>query len=245
MRALLVTAAVSLASLTSCAPRHDVFLAWTIDGFPAAQACAQLTDPKVRVVVESRDVLGGAVTEETATFACVDGTPVDNEAKAVISTGNVADIVIEILDGEAVYGASDSVAVNPGAGGHYPGHDAEEAIASDVQLERGRLRATLRVVGQTCGDAGADSFEVTLRRKSSPLGTEVVETGTVACPGDGDDAVFEYQPVEFGDRYDVIATTSIGAVEYATNDGGAGEGVEIENGLTDLVVDLDVVARPD
>lgn len=233
----------TLVPLASCAPRHDVFLAWTIGGFPAAQACSQLSAPTVRVQVESRDVVGGAVTGESSTLDCVDGTPSGAEAKASITTGNVADIVIEILDGDDVYGASDPIAINPGTG-NYAGSAAAEPIVADIELERGRLQATLRVVGRTCTDAGADSFEVTLRRKSSPLGTEQVAQETVACPAEGD-AIFRYQPVEFGDRYDVIATTTIDGADFATDDGGVGEGVEIENGLTDLVVDLDVVGRPE
>lgn len=78
MRSLAVAAlVVSLASLgaASCAPRHDIFLSWTIDGFPAAEAWEQLTEPKVRAQVESRELAGGIITEESTTLACADGTP--------------------------------------------------------------------------------------------------------------------------------------------------------------------------
>jgi hypothetical protein len=242
MRFLLVASLASLAA--SCAPRHDVFLTWTIDGFPAAQACHQLADPTVRIQIANQDVEGGELTEETVTTSCADGTPNGAEAKASAETGNIADLLIEVLDGGDVYGSADAFTVNPGAGGHYPGHEAAEAIAADIGLTRGRLRATLLVVGASCSDAGAGEFAVTLRRKSSPLGTEVVVEENVDCPADGD-AIFEHQPVELGDIYQVVATTTIGGADYTTEDGGSGAGVQIENGFTDLTVDLDVVGRPD
>lgn len=226
---------------TSCAPRHEVFVGWTIDGREAAQACAQLKEPNVRFQIANRDSPAGAATDETAAAECVDGT-----AGALIQAGNFADVVIEILDGDIVYGRSDPFTVSPGAGGDYQGKDIDSRVVSDVELERGRLQAKLRVVGEKCGDAGADSFSVTLSRKSSPLGTEVVgePDQAVSCPGGDADAVFEFQPVEFGSTYFVFATTTIGGEEFATDDAGTGEGVVPEDGLTDLTVDLDLVGRP-
>jgi hypothetical protein len=243
MRFVLVTSAVFASIVTSaaCAPRHDVFVGWTVDGLPAKDACGQLKDPSVRFQIASRDEANGPATPETATAACADGT-----GGAKIQTSNFADVVIEVLDGDVVYGRSDPFDVSPGLGGHYEGHDIEELIVANVELERGRLLATLRVVGQSCNDAGAESFLVTLTRKSSPLGTEVIgdPDQVVACPAEGD-AIFEAAPVEFGSTYFVSASTTINGEAYNTDDLGTGEGVLIENGLTDLTVDLDVVGRPD
>ncbi len=241
MRFVLVSLA-AFASITSasCAPRHDVFVGWTVDGRAAAQACGQLKDPSVRFQIESRDSANGPSTTETATAGCADGTE-----GAAIQTSNFADVVVEILDGDVVFGRSDSFDVSPGLGGHYEGHELEERIVADVALERGRLLATLTVVGESCADAGADEFLVTLSRKSSPLGTEtIVEDQAVGCPADGD-AVFEHSPVELGSTYFVSATTTIGGEAYSTEDLGTGEGVVIQNGLTDLTVDLDVDGRPE
>lgn len=245
MRFVLVTSSclAVLASFTtaSCAAEHDVFVGWTIDGLAAAQACNQLKDPSVRFQIENRDSSNGPGTSTTATAECADGTE-----GALIRTGNFADVVVEVLDGEVVYGSSDAFDVSPGLGGHYEGHEIEERVVADVELERGRLLATLRVVGESCQDAGAEQFFVTLTRKSSPLGTEVIgePDQVVACPAEGD-AIFEGAPVEVGSTYFVSATATIGAEEYSTDDQGSGEGVVIEDGLTDLTVDLDVVGRPE
>lgn len=246
---LLVVASIVLAA--SCAPRAPLFLSWTIDGFAAEQACQQLTDPTARVrsrvlgdgTVSSEATSDEATSDEVTRLACADGTPNGTEARASLTIAGAADIAVEILDGDVIYGASGTVSVDPDAA-RYPGQDAQEAISVDVRLERGRLRATLRVVGRSCAQVGADSFAVTLRRKGSPLGSEVVAEQTIACSSEGD-AIFSFQPVAIGDHYDLVATTSIGGVAYTTDDGGGGEGVKIAGGLTDLVVDLDIVGRPD
>jgi hypothetical protein len=242
MRFVLVSLA-AFASITSasCAARHDVFVGWTVNGVTAAQACGQLKDPSVRFQIESRDSANGPGTTEEATAECDQGN-----TGAAIETGNFADVVIELLDGEVVYGRSDSFDVSPGLGGHYAGHEIEERVVADVELERGRLLATLTVVGESCQDAGASEFQVTLSRKSSPLGTEIIgePNQVVACPADGD-AIFEAAPVEIGSTYFVAATTTVGGEEFSTEDLGTGEGVLIQNGLTDLTVDLDAVGRPE
>lgn len=241
MRFVLVSFA-AFASITtaSCAARHDVFVGWTVDGQPASQVCGQLKDPSVRFQIESRDSTNGPGTTETATAECGDGVE-----GAAIQTGNFADVVVEVLDGDVVYGRSDSFDVSPGLGGNYDGDAIEERIVADVALERGRLLATLTVVGESCSDAGASEFLVTLTRKASPLGAEIiVEDQTVACPADSD-AVFEAAPVEFGSTYFVSATATIGGEEYSTDDLGTGEGVVVQDALTDLSVDLDVVGRPE
>lgn len=241
MRFVLVSFAFASITTASCAPTYDVFVGWTVDGLPAAQACDQLKDPSVRFQIENRDSANGPGTSDTATAECADGTD-----GAKIQTGNFADIIVEILDGDLVYGRSEPFDVSPGLGGHYEGHDIEERVVADVELERGRLRATLTVVGESCQDAGAEEFLVTLSRKSSPLGTEIIgePNQAVACPAEGD-AIFEGAPVEIGSTYFVSATTTIGGEEYSTDDLGTGEGVLIEDGLTDLTVDLDVVGRPE
>lgn len=247
MRFVLVTSAVlvSIVTSASCAPRHDVFVGWTINGLPAAAedgdgACAQLKDSSVRFQIANRDQANGPATNETAVAECVDGTE-----GAAIQTGNFADVVVELLSGADVFGRSEAFDVSPGLGGEYPGSKIEDRVVADVELQKGRLLATLTVVGESCGDAGASEFLVTLRRKSSPLGTEVVgdPDQVVACPAEGD-AVFEFQPVDVGSTYLVSATTTIGGEQYSTDDAASGEGVLIQNGLTDLTVDLDVVGRP-
>lgn len=249
MRLVLVTSSFAmLASVTltatSCAPRHDVFVGWTVDGLPAAQACGQLRDPSVRFQIDNRDSSNGPSTTETATAGCTDGSGESAEG-TVIQTGNFADVVVELLSGDDVYGRSDAFEVSPGRGGNYAGSEVDERIVADVELERGRLKATFTVVGDSCQDAGASEFLVTLRRKSSPLGTEVIgdPDQVVACPAEGN-AVFEAQPVELGSTYFVSATTTVGDDAYSTDDEGTGEGVPVTRGLTDVTVDLDVVGRP-
>lgn len=236
-RIFLVASLLSVVAAVGCAPRYDVFTAWTVDGVPAADACQQLVEPGVRFRVQNREVQGGAVIEETFTAPCADG-------QARLETAALADIFVDLLDGETVVGGTGPLGVTAGAVEGYAGEDVEAPLVADLELERGRLHARLTVVGQRCGDAGVGDFTVSLRRNTGPLGREiVVDNVTVACGADGE-AFFEHAPVEVGSSYEVVATTTIGGVEYATSDEGAGEGAVIGGSVTDLVVDLDAVGRP-
>lgn len=237
MKPFLLVAPVVLLAAGGCAPRHDVFVGWTIGGLPAAQACLQLAEPRVRLQVDSRDVEGGDVVEQTVTAPCA-----DNPVR--LQTAAFADIFVDLLDGEAVYGGGGPLHVAPGGGDEYPGFDREAPLMADLALARGRLRARLTIVGQSCGDTAAAELTVSLRRNTGPLGREIVVDGVpVSCNADGE-AIFEHAPVEVGSLYEVSATTTIEGVEYATSDGGTGEGAVVSGGMTDLVVDLDVVGRP-
>jgi hypothetical protein len=234
MCSLLVASSIAVAA-AGCSPRYDVFVTWTVDGFTGEDACQQLQDPSVAFRLKNRDSSDATVVEETATAPCADG-------QAVVKAGALSEIVMELLEGDDVYGSARPFSVTPTEEGT-PGSAVELPVAVDLEIERGRLHSRLTVVGESCGDAGASEFSVTLSRETGPLGREIlVEDEAVGCE-DGE-AFFDYGPVEVGSRYEVFASTSIAGVEYTTSDSTAGEGAVIQGALTDLVVDLDVVGRP-
>jgi len=226
--------AASLLLSAGCAQRFDVGMSWSIAGAPAAESCSQFVDPSIQFTIENRETLGSDVVTETATAACVDGA-------AVIQTGPIARVFVDLVDEDVTYGSGTPVTLNA-SGNAYAGTDDE--LRSDITLDRGRLLATFTVVGSHCGGAGVSDFKATVRRNTGPLGQEVLlENSTVPCNADGK-AILEFKPVEIGSLYEVVAQTTLGGVEYATSDEDAGAGVVIEAAITDITVDLDVVARP-
>lgn len=233
-RSALLLSLFVLASL-GCAPRFDLFTAWTVQGVPAATACQAFAAPDLHLRVMNRDVAGGTVTEELTHVECADET-------AVLSVASFADIFVDLLDGETVYGTAGPYAVAPASANNgYVGDSEGSPLKVDVDLERGRLRARLTVVGKSCGDAGASSFSVSVSQNSSPLQEAVlVQNETVACQ-DGE-AYFELAPVELGVRYAVMATTTIGGETWSTEP--PGEGIVPSQALNAMVVDLDTAARP-
>ena len=228
---------LSLIALTSlgCAPRFEVFASWSIQGRPAESACQAFVAPDVHLRAMNRDAAEGTATEELTHAECA-------QVPLQLSVASFADLYVDLLDGETVYGTAGPLALAPGsANDGYPGDSEETPLLIDIELQRARLRAHLTVVGQSCGDAGASSFSVSVSRNSSPLEEAVVVDGeTVACQ-DGE-AWFELAPVDIGVRYAVMATTTIGGVEYATEL--PGEGVVPSAALNSLDVDLDAAARP-
>ena len=80
----------------------------------------------------------------------------------------------------------------------------------------------MTVVGKSCGDAGADSFVVTLFENPEPRSLVPVDGAIdveVACV-DGA-AVLHHDGLRTGRRYVVQATTTVGGVTYATASSGA------------------------
>ena len=235
MRSVLLLSFFSLAA-AGCAPQFDLFTTWTVQGVsPADGACAPFAAPDLHFRVMNRDVAGGTATEQIAHVECADET-------AKLSVSSFADIYVDLLDGETVYGTAGPFAVAPAlANEGYVGDDEETPLHVDIGLERGRLRARFTVVGKSCGDAGASSFSVSVSRNSSPLEEDVIaEDVSVAC--DGGEATYELAPVDIGVRYSVAATTSIGGEDYATEL--PGEGVVPSLALNAIGVDLDRAARP-
>jgi hypothetical protein len=234
--ALLSVFSVAALFSVGCSNRYDVNVAWTVDGFNAADICPSLTSPNVKFRLEQQDTQGGPVTEETQTAKCEDGA-------AKVSSASFSDLFIDVLSGDDVYGTTGPVHLTPGVG-EYTGEEGAAPVTTNVPLERGRLTARFTVVGQDCGDAGASTITATLRHTTSILNAEVlVDSADVAC-SDGK-ATFNFEPVEKGSLYDFVATTSIGGVDYATTDeGSGGAGTVVDSAVTDLVVDLDAVGRP-
>jgi hypothetical protein len=217
-------AAVLLLATSACAPRFDLTTEWTIDGNPPATFCPAFVDPQVRFTVENQDKAGGAVTEEVTTAACLDGT-------SSLQVASFASVLVDLVDGDTVFGTAGPFNVAPGTGSPYIGDPDEGPLRADIDIERGRLQATLTVLGQSCGDAGVDSFTVTLMRNTGPLGNQILVDGeTVACSGGA--AVFSFSPVEIGSTYEVVAS----AGDFRTDD--TGEGILISLPLNLLTVDL-------
>jgi hypothetical protein len=168
--------------------------------------------------------------EEETTVDCTDG-------EAIVPVGNFSTVLFDLTVGETIVGLGGPVSTSPGLGADYVGNP-ETPVGVDISPTKGRLTARLTVLGQSCTDAGVDSFNVTLRRQRELFFLEVVEEDvTVACGADG--AVYNYDYVEIGDDYVVTATGSAGGTDYATD--GEGEGIVAAGSRVDFVVDLDAV----
>ncbi|MCC7074120.1 MAG: hypothetical protein IT383_22615 [Deltaproteobacteria bacterium] len=225
----------ALGCVVGCAPRYDLFTAWTVGGFSAEEACQQLEAPSVSLRVVNRDVPEGLTTEEITSAECATGT-------AQLSVASFADLYVDLRDGDHVFGTAGPFALAPAsANDGYDGDSAATPLGIDIALQRSRLRAHLTVVGQSCADAGAASFAVAVSRNAAPLEEDVIVQGQAVDCVDGD-ASFEVSPVDIGVRYAVAATATIGGESYATE--APGEGVVPTAALTAITVDLDSTARP-
>lgn len=224
--------AVAAVCGTACSPVFDVDIAWTIDGEDPAAACEFLPEGSVvRVTADSRDNhdvrSAGATRTTTTDLKCGDGS-------GTIQTGNFAEVLVELVDGDDVYGTGSPFEVNPGASSD--GYAADEPAGStDIRLIQGTLHANLTVVGKACGDAGATSFNVDLFENAEPRSIVPVKQGvTVDCKDNSADFVFS--PVHVDARYIVVATTTIGGDTFSSGDG---EGIDISSANTFSTVDLD------
>lgn len=221
----LLLVAPSLLALASCAPRYDLFLSWTVGGQDAADACGAFTSPALEAHLGQRDTADGAVVDEHVELSCTDGA-------ATVPSAAFSDVKLELISKGTVYGFSRTETAEPGTSDAYEGNSAENPLALDIRVVRGRLTAHFTVVGESCEDAGVDTFTVKLAQVTSPLGEKVIaEDETVTCE-DGD-AVFTYAPVEVGNTYKVSAT--------ADNDlgtDGTGDAIVITGAGNNLVVDL-------
>lgn len=233
-RALLVSPFLPVLVAGGCAPRYDVFVAWTIDGAPAVEACEQFEEPSVIVRTLNRDTEDGEVSDSSVTEDC-------SNSQVLARAGAFSEITVTLYEASERFAESAPISIAPGTGS-YPGAAIEDPIRADLVLEHSRLQARLTVVGKSCGDAGVSSFDVSLRQHTSPLGTEVIHEETVAC--ENGEAIFKHAPLEVGSTYEVIARADAGGVNYATSDESVGEGVLVERALTELTVDLDIVERP-
>lgn len=235
IRSVLLLSLFGLASL-GCAPRFDLFTTWTVQGFPAETACGEFQAPDLHFRALNRDVADGPATEEITHFEeCAQG-------HTKLSVASFADVYVDLLDGETVYGTAGPFAVAPAAANDgYLGDEEGAPLSFDIGLERGRLRARFTVVGKSCADAGASSFSVSVSKNTSPLEEDVIVDAEVVQCTDGD-AIFELAPVDIGVRYSVAATTTISGETYATEL--PGEGVVPSQALNAIVVDLDSAARP-
>ena len=230
MRRLSSTLALLLVALAGCAPVFDVDASWTINGDEPVNVCESLPEgAEVRFIIRSRDRADGrfdsSLVETEQTAQCADGS-------ATIQTGAFAEVLTEVRDGDVILGVAPGVEVSPGYG------NAEgTAFNTDIALLQGTLKATMTVLGQACGDAGAASFTVTLLENVEPR-TNVAVDGAidVTVPCTDNAAVFSFTPVKVGARYSVEATTSIGGDTFST--GTAGEGVVADGAATALTVDL-------
>jgi hypothetical protein len=215
MRRLALSALPALAAI-SCAPVYDVDASWTVEGADPAAACASYDAPVIRFTVESReepDPRQANVVETIVDASCDDGS-------AVVPTGSFARILADLVDGDLTVGFGAPTEVNPGSASS--GFANQRSSAEfDIGLVSGALATEFFVVGESCGDAGASSFTVTIKEVISPnVAVTVVDTTTVPC-SDGR-AILEHRPVTLGVRYLVEAATTVGDVRYTTSPLGTG-----------------------
>ncbi|HEY4222320.1 MAG TPA: hypothetical protein VGO62_13290, partial [Myxococcota bacterium] len=60
----------------------------------------------------------------------------------------------------------------------------------------------------------------------------------------GGTATLDFQPVDIGSEYDIVATSDIGGDHYVTSDDGAGDGALATAAVTNITVDLRKAGRP-
>jgi hypothetical protein len=230
-RLLALTAAVVA---SGCAPVYDVAVSWTIAGLEPTAACSALPEgTDVAFTITSRDNaderFGGTVTETTATAAC-------NAGAATIQTGNFADILVTLKNGDETIGSAPAIAVSPGSASR--GFvDGALPASVDLTVLQGTLNATLTVGARSCGDAGASAFTVSLFEAAEPNALVAVDGAVdVEVPCTDGVATFTFSPVHLGSAYRVQATTTIGDVEYTT--ASFGEGITPTAPATFMTVDL-------
>jgi hypothetical protein len=231
------TALASVLLVAACAPRFDVNVSWTLDGVAASDACAAFASPSVAFRIDQQDDPNGPIVTENESASCSAG-------KSTIKSAAFSNLTVSLLENNDVFGATGPIALAPGAqSGGYAGENAGAPVLADIQLSRGKLHAILTVGGKDCGTAHASDFSVTLREESSPLAEDNVVSGkTVTCASDGNggqQAVFDFDGIDDGSRYDVVATTTIAGVNYTTSNDGIGAGVVAQGAVTNLVVDLE------
>ena len=236
IRSLLVV--TSMLSLGACASRYDVTVAWTLDGQAAGEACKSLPDSDVGFRLDQRDTESGPVVEEDTTAKCALG-------KATIQSAAFSTMFVRLLenvDGAGAgdeYGSSGPIDLSPGGQTASYAGTINDPILADIHLTRGKLHTRLTVGGADCGKAGASDFTVTVRDNSSPLGEDVVVDGkTVTCDAATGVAAFDFEPVDNGSRYDVVATTTINGQSFATSPDGIGAGAVASGAVTEIVADL-------
>jgi hypothetical protein len=231
-RQLILVAAAAAATAAGCSPTYDVTVGFTIDGADPATVCEFLPAGNVvRLTAISRDTSderNSPAKETSADVACDKGT-------GTIQTSNFAEVRAEVVADEEVFGTSPVLSINPGAPGS--GYQIEEeAAVADIRMVRGTLTANLTVIGQSCGDAGAASFTVSLFQNVEPRSnTVVVEDVTVDCK-DGV-ATFVHAPVDIDSEYVIVADTTVGATPFRT--GAEGEGIRTAGSNTFFTVDLE------
>jgi len=161
---------VVVVAAAACSPNFDVTIGWTLDGDDPAPVCEFLPGGSVvRLSATSRDTSderNSPARETTSDVSCDAGS-------GSIQTSNFAEIRAEVVDGDDVFGTSGLLSVNPGAPG-YGFRVEDEAAVADIRLIRGSLTANLTVVDESCGDAGASTFTVSLFQNTEPRANALV-----------------------------------------------------------------------
>jgi hypothetical protein len=216
--------------LSGCGDRTDLFVAWTVDGADAAEGCAAFKKPTIEANIVQKnagtdpDARIDEGVDERVELSCAD-------AAGTIPVARFASVMLELLSGGDAYAVSSDRDISVKSNSTYPGESADNPMRFDLHVIRSTLNARLTVVGADCGDAGVNSFSVTLLKNVAPLQDDVVVDGEEVSCSDGV-ATFSFAPVDVGSVYKVVAT----AAGFATEP--TGEGVEVDGAQTSLVVDL-------
>lgn len=214
---------LALVALSACAPTHDVDIAWTIDGQePTDDTCAPAVET-VRIKAFSSSTREGDKSESLASFDCSAG-------HGLVQTGSFADILVELLRGESVVGGADLFNIAPSSGIL----TEPDAAAVDAVVDIGILTVTLNVGGQSCGDAGAANFDVTLTSLVSGLDASEVDTDSISC--DDGVAMYKYDGVRVGGTYLLSATTTKDGAAWST--AGSGARINITRATTGATANL-------
>jgi hypothetical protein len=222
-----------LVVVAGCAPASfPTTITWTIDGKDPATVCPDLPAGTVaQILTTSREN-----PYDGDDVAIVGSTVADcGKGSATVMTGAFADVVVEVADLGATFGVSPPLSIAPGAPPPAGVGDDDAPPVIDVQLVRGTLRASLNVGGQSCGDAGASLFTVSLRQYSETRTSTVVVAGAEVPCTDGA-AVFIRAPVDFGATYFIDVSTTINGEVWST--GETGQAVRVERANNAVTVSL-------
>jgi hypothetical protein len=226
-RSIGVAASAFVSTLAFGACSHDVDVTWTLDGLPAASACAGIADSVV-VHVRPLEARGNsevsAGDDELVAKPCGDGA-------AKLQTASLASLLLEAKQGDRTVGTGGPIEIGPIVENADP-EDASDDVVIDIQVREGTLAATLTVDGQSCGDAGVTSFDVTVQKELGGGALEATDLGGSAACTDGA-AVFRAQPVRVDSTYRIEVTSVGGAVPHA-----ARQNVEIERPRMTTTIDL-------
>lgn len=194
-RSLPVLLALSSVVFVGCG--REVEVRWTIEGRSAQDACADGAGDEVRLSSRTQDADGRLLGEGNSKASCGAG-------RASVAAGEDAQVLVELWRGGRAIGSAGPVLFRSGM----------SSADVDVKVHRGVAKARLTVLGEDCGDAGASSFNVSLRRDVGSGSYRNIDTEPVSC--EGGQAILEVDHLLIDGNYFLYASADVGDRRYET-----------------------------